>query len=216
MWQFVRGQLPPPSARVLEIGCGPLGGFVPALLRDGYRAVGIDPEAPEALHYHRVKFEEYEWPQPADVVVACTSLHHVADLDKILDRIAAALVPGGELVVIEWAWELFDEATARWCFDRLSPTPPGESGWLHRCRDEWISSGQSWARWKQGWAKQEGLHQGQEILRGLDARFERRLTAHGPYFFCDVDNTGEADEQAAIDTGQIAATRIQYTGRLSS
>jgi hypothetical protein len=33
------------------------------------------------------------------------------------------LVPGGVLVVVEWAWERFDEATARWCFARLTPQP---------------------------------------------------------------------------------------------
>jgi hypothetical protein len=34
VWPFVRRQLPSAPARVLEVGCGPLGGFVPALLED--------------------------------------------------------------------------------------------------------------------------------------------------------------------------------------
>jgi hypothetical protein len=46
-WPFVRAQVPSAPARVLEIGCGPLGGFVPALLAGGYEAVGVDPEAPD-------------------------------------------------------------------------------------------------------------------------------------------------------------------------
>jgi len=46
-WPFVSDQLPPAPAGVLEVGCGPLGGFVPALLGGGYEAVGVDPEAPE-------------------------------------------------------------------------------------------------------------------------------------------------------------------------
>jgi hypothetical protein len=29
---------------MLEVGCGTLGGFVPALLGGGYHAVGVDPE----------------------------------------------------------------------------------------------------------------------------------------------------------------------------
>jgi hypothetical protein len=36
-WPFVRGQLPPAAARV-EVGCGPLGGFVPALPADQLEA----------------------------------------------------------------------------------------------------------------------------------------------------------------------------------
>ncbi|WP_158558066.1 hypothetical protein [Spongiactinospora gelatinilytica] len=29
MWPFVLANLPPAPARILEIGCGPAGGFVP-------------------------------------------------------------------------------------------------------------------------------------------------------------------------------------------
>jgi SAM-dependent methyltransferase len=214
-WSFVQTQLPSAPATVLEIGCGPLGGFVPRLLRGGYDAVGVDPEAPQASGYHRVEFEQYELPQPVDCVVASTSLHHVADLDEVLDRVETTLVPGGVLVVAEWAWERVDEATARWCFERLAPpAPPAESGWVHRRRDEWAASGQPWDAYCRSWATAEGLHTGRQIVRGLDARFERRLCVSGPYFFADLAGTTEADEQAAIDAGRIQATGIRYAGRV--
>jgi SAM-dependent methyltransferase len=215
VWPFVRAWLPSAPARVLEIGCGPLGGFVPALLRDGYDAVGVDPEAPEGPGYHHVQFEQYQSPQPVECMVACTSLHHVADLGDVLDRVGAALAPDGALVVVEWAWERFDEATARWCFARLAPpAPAAEPGWLHRRRDEWAASGQPWDGSFRAWAIREGLHTGQEIVRGLDARFDRRSCVFGPYFFGDLADIAEADEQAAIDAGQIQATGIRYAGRL--
>jgi SAM-dependent methyltransferase len=214
VWPFVRAQLPPAPAGVLEIGCGPLGGFVPALLGGGYEAVGVDPEAPEGPAYRRVEFERYEPPRPLDCVVASTSLHHVADLDEVLDRVVATLVPGGTLVVVEWAWERFDEATARWCFDRLAPPEPGaEPGWLHRHRDRWSASGQPWEAAVRAWAQAEGLHAGHEIVAGLDTRFDRRSCVEGPYFFADLDGVGEAEEQAAIDAGQVRATGIRYVGR---
>ena len=214
VWPFVHARLPPPPATVLEIGCGPLGGFVPALLRDGYDAVGVDPRAPEAPGYHQIEFEHYQLPQPVDGVVACTSLHHVADLGDVLDRVGAALVPDGALVVVEWAWERFDEATAHWCFARLAPpSAEAEPGWLQRRRDEWAACGQPWDGSFRAWATAEGLHTGQEIVRGLDARFDRRLCAFGPYFFPDLADTTEADEQAAIDAGQVQATGIRYVGR---
>src|SRR5215216_1049885 len=127
VWPFVRRQLPSAPARVLEVGCGPLGGFVPALLEDGYKAVGVDPEAPEGSDYQQVEVERHDPPWPVDCVVASTSLHHVADLDEVLDRLEALLVPGGVLVVVEWAWERFDEATARWCFARLHRRRQGRS-----------------------------------------------------------------------------------------
>jgi SAM-dependent methyltransferase len=211
VWPFVRGQLPPASATVLEVGCGTLGGFVPALLDGGYQAVGVDPEAPEGPDYRRIELEQYEPPQPVDCVVASLSLHHVADLDEVLDRLAALLVPGGVLVVVEWAWERFDEATAGWCFARLAPPAPGtEPGWLHKHQERWATSGQPWDGYCRAWAEQEGLHPGEVIMRGLDARFDRQLYTEGPHFFADLANTGEAEEQAAIDAGQIRAGGIRY------
>jgi SAM-dependent methyltransferase len=215
VWSFVRDQLPPAPAAVLEIGCGPLGGFVPELLRGGYDAVGVDPEAPATPGYHRVEFEHYELPRPVDGVVASLSLHHVADLDDVLDRVGAALVSEGTLVVVEWAWERFDEPTARWCFTRLAPPASGEEpGWLHHHRERWAASGQPWDGYVRSWAAAEGLHTSEEIMRALDARFDPRLRVDGPYLFADLAGSSEAEEQAAIDAGQIRATGIRYAGVL--
>jgi SAM-dependent methyltransferase len=217
VWPFVRERLPAAPASVLEIGCGTLGGFVPALLERGYDATGVDPEAPEGPSYRRVEFERYEPPQPVAGVVASLSLHHVADLDEVLDRVRACLLPGGVLVVVEWAWERFDEATARWCFERLAPPAPGvEPGWLHKHRERWAASGQSWDAYVRAWAEQEGLHLGGEIVQGLEARFSRQLSTVGPYYFSDLADTTEAEEQAAIDAGLIQAGGIRFAGRVSS
>ncbi len=212
VWPFVRSWLPASPAAVVEIGCGPLGGFVPMLRSAGYDAAGVDPEAPEGPWYHRGEFEHYELPGSAGAVVACTSLHHVADPGEVLDLAGAALAAGGVLVVVEWARERFDEATARWCFDRLPP-PLGEPGWLRKRHDEWRASDLAWDRYCQAWAEEEGLHAGQDIVRALDARFDRQLLTSGPYFFPDLAGVSEHDEQAAIDAGEIQAGRIGYVGR---
>jgi hypothetical protein len=45
-----------PPARVLDLGCGPLGGFVPFLHSNGCQATGVDPNAPNTPDYHRVEF----------------------------------------------------------------------------------------------------------------------------------------------------------------
>jgi SAM-dependent methyltransferase len=216
-WPFVHAHLPPAPARMLEIGCGPLGGFVPSARSAGYLAEGVDPEAPDEPGYHRVEFEDYRPAEPVaqvQAVVACTSLHHVADLDRVLDRVRQVLAPGGTLVVVEWARERFDEATARWCFERLPPaTDDAAVGWLHRHRDRWTESGLPWPEYLRSWAVEEGLHTGEQIVAGLDARFHRERYTVGPYFFADLDHTSEADEQAAVDQGLIAANGIRYVGR---
>jgi SAM-dependent methyltransferase len=216
VWPFVRSQLPAAPAQVAELGCGPLGGFVPLLRAAGYQAVGIDPAAPDGPWYRQAEFEHYVAPEPADAVVACVSLHHVADLGAVLDLIRAALAPGGVLIVVEWARERFDEATARWCGARLPPDT-GEPSWLRALCAEWRQSGQPWAACCQSWAAAERLHTGQDILRELSTRFEASgPVSSGPYFFPDLAGTTEHDEQAAIDSGQIQPGRIQYSGRRSS
>jgi SAM-dependent methyltransferase len=212
LWPLVRARLPAAPARVVEIGCGPLGGFVPMLRSCGYQAAGVDPEAPPEPEYARTEFERYDLPESADAIVACTSLHHVAGLGHVLDQVQAGLVPGGLLVVVEWARELFDEATARWCFARL-PRPGGDHDWLNRMQADWRDSGQAWDACLQSWAQAERLHKGQDILRALDARFDSGPVTYGPYYFPELDGVTEADEQAAINRGQIQANRIQYTGR---
>jgi SAM-dependent methyltransferase len=212
---FVESQLPPLGKRpirVLEIGCGRFGGFVPALRSRGLEAFGVDPEAPAGEFFHQTTFEEYDITRPVDAIVACTSLHHVADLDDVLDRVAAALVPGGVLVVIEWARERFDERTARWCFARLAePESEEDAGWLHHHRDGWYSSEGSWETYFEAWAAEERLHTGAAILTGLDARFHRAVCEWGPYFFSGLPGITEADEWAAIESGEIRATGLRYS-----
>jgi SAM-dependent methyltransferase len=210
-WAFVGRQLPAPPATVVEIGCGSLGGFVPELIAHGYDAVGVDPHAPEGSSYRQVTFEDAELPRPAHAVIASASLHHVHDLGQIADRIAAALHPAGTLVVVEWAWERVDEATANWCFARLgAATDRTGQGWLRRHQERWSSSGQPWDTYFQQWAKDERLHPSERIIEALDARFERRAISEGPYFFSDLDDTSEADEQSAIDAGEIQPTCVRY------
>jgi SAM-dependent methyltransferase len=214
-WSFVRTALPDPPAEVLEIGCGTRGGFVPALLRDGYTATGVDPEAPAGPQYRQEEFESYRPPRPVQAVVASTSLHHVAGLDLVLDRMAAVLATSGVAVVIEWASEAFDEATARWCFARLPAGDPGdEPGWLERHRAQWAASGLSWDAYIGGWLAEEGLHPGLAVTVALGERFARRSCEYGPFYFADLAGTTEADEQAAIDGGQIRAGGIRYAGVL--
>jgi SAM-dependent methyltransferase len=154
-WPFVRGSLPAAPAQVVEIGCGPLGGFVPMMEAVGYQATGVDPEAPPGPSYRQVEFERYGTAGQLDAIVACTSLHHVADLAGVLDLVTGVLVPGGQAVIVEWARERFDEATARWCFARL-PGPDDDPGWLHQRQAEWHESGQPWDACLRSWVHAEG------------------------------------------------------------
>jgi SAM-dependent methyltransferase len=210
IWLRVRVHLPPAPARVLDVGCGPLGGFVPFLRAEGYDAVGVDPKAPDAPGYFRAEFEHAELPREVDAVIACTSLHHVAHPARVIDRMTGMLASGGTVVVVEWAWEEFDAQTAEWAFGRLRTS--GDAGWLHRRRDEWRVSGEDWPTYLRSWAEAHGLHRDAELVPLLDARLQRRRFARGPFLFPDLADTTEADEQAAIDAGRIRPLRVDYVG----
>jgi SAM-dependent methyltransferase len=212
VWPVVRGRLPAPPARILEIGCGPLGGFVPKLRSSGYDVIGVDPQAPAEGDYRRSEFEHADLPAGFDAVVASTSLHHVADPAEVIARVASMLANGGTLVVIEWAWEDFDEPTARWCFARLGPDE--NAGWLHRRRDEWGGSGQRWEAYLRAWVEKEQLHGASALIALLDQRFDRQHVSRGAYFFPDLAEASEEDELAAIEAGEIRATRVDYIGKL--
>ena len=196
LWPLLQDRFPAPPASVVDLGCGSQGGFVPMLRAAGYEALGVDPEAPDEPEYRRVEFERAELPA-VDGVVASTSLHHVADPAEVMDHIRATLKPGGIVVVFEWASERFDEQTARWCSERVG----SDESWLHELIED-----------PSGWLAHEHLHRGDELVRLLDERLERRLLAYGPYFFADLVTTTQADEQAAIDAGQLQASRIDYVG----
>jgi SAM-dependent methyltransferase len=210
IWPSVRSRLPAPPASVVELGCGSLGGFVPALRADGYAAVGVDPAAPEGPEYRQAEFERAELPSHPDALVASLSLHHVADPAAVVDKVAGALGEDGLVIVVEWAWEAFDESTARWCLQRqVDP-----DGWLRRRLDAWADGGEPWESAFGGWAVEHGLHSARTLVAELDRRFERVLYERGPYLFAEIAGTSPTEEQAAIDAGEIQALRIDYVGRL--
>jgi len=212
-WPLVRDALPPPPARGIDLGCGRLGGFVPALRDDGYIAVGVDPEAPEGPEYARVRFEEYEPATSCHALIAATSLHHVHDPGHVGDRIAAVVDPDGRVIVIEWAWERFDEASARWAFSWLPEPAEGEDpGWLHTHRDRWTESGLSWSDYLRDWAASEGLHRSADVIAALEQRFDRRSVHSVPYLFSELGIPIE-DEQDAIAAGTVQPSGCLWVGQ---
>ena len=152
-------------------------------------------------------------------VVASLSLHYIEDLGRVLDKIADLLRAGGTLVVVELAWDRFDEATAEWALERLPASSSSEKpSWLQRRCWEWARGGQGGTRapaaaYFAGWASAEGLHGSRRTLDELGRRFDECLFEWVPYLYPDLDEgTSEADESAAIEAGTINATGFLYVG----
>jgi SAM-dependent methyltransferase len=182
----------------------------------------IDPRAPEGPIFRRVRIEEFSDPDPFDYVVASLSLHHVEDLGRALDKIADLLRAGGAIVVVELAWDQFDEATAEWALERLPAASSSEKpSWLqHRCW-EWAGGGPGGSRAPAeahfaGWASKQGFHSSRRMRGELGHRFVEHLFEWAPYLYSDLDdNTSEADERAAIAAGTINATGFRYVGTVA-
>lgn len=124
---FVRGSLPPPPARVLEVGAG-AGELAATLKSAGYGVTAIDPastvSAVRALALHELR----EPPASFDAAVAVVSLHHVEPLRESCRRLGQVVRAGGVLVLDEIDVERIDEQTARWWLEHREA---GEDEHLH-------------------------------------------------------------------------------------
>jgi SAM-dependent methyltransferase len=201
--EFVLEQIDAPPSRVLEVGCGE-GGLARTLARGGHSVTAIDPQAPEGPIFRRARIEEFSDPARFDHVVAILSLHHVEDLGLALGKIADLLRAGGVLVVVEFAWDHIDEATAQWALERLPAASSEGHSWLERC-----------CRGERGvaeWAER-GLHASGRMRDELGRRFAERHFEWVPYLYPDLGgDVSEAEELAAIEAGAINATAFRYVG----
>jgi hypothetical protein len=155
--------------------------------------------------------------------VAILSLHHVEDIGGALDKIVSLLRAGGTLVVVEFAWDLIDGATAEWALPRLpDASTSGKRSWLERCcRGRTHDGGDEVGvlhpeAHAAGWAGEEGLHTSVQMREEIGRRFAQRSFSWWPYLYPDLDNTSEADELAAIEAGEINATSFCYAGAVAS
>jgi SAM-dependent methyltransferase len=188
---WIRSELPPPGARVLEVGCGD-GELARALDAAGYDMLAIDPHAPRGEIFERTTIEQLEDRGRFDAVVASRSLHHVDDLDVALARIVR-LAP--RFVLDEFAWDRLDEATARWYEEqraRSADPPPPASEWRSRHAHLW----------------------GFEALRAaLGRHFVERTFVLVPYLhrYLHLPEL-EAPEAELIAAGEIQALAFRYVG----
>jgi Methyltransferase domain len=195
---FVLVQLPPPPARVLEVGCGEEGGIAPTIAEAGYDVLAIDPDAPVGPLYLRITLEELDDPEPFDAVAAGRVLHHVHPLSPALDKLAA-IAP---LVVIdEFAWNHMDAATVDWYERRHRQLrEAGQDPKAPPVFPEWL-------------ARHPELHPYETLRRELDSRYEPRHFEQRPYLYRWLRDTATlALEEAAITAGTIQPIGWRYAG----
>jgi SAM-dependent methyltransferase len=200
---FVTARLPAPPAQVLEVGCGS-GALARALLAAGYAVTASDPKAPDGPPFVRVTLEELETGDLFDAVVAAASLHHLHDVPTALDKISRLLVPGGLLIVDDYAKERVDRPTAEWYYERRQAL--AETGGraapasFDECLREWQ-------------ADEAEIHTYAAMRAELDKRLRERFFSWGPYLYHELGRAGPREiEQELIARGAIRATGFRYVG----
>ncbi len=194
---FVLSHLPPPPVRVLEVGCGDEGGLVPDLAVRDYQVVGVDPRAPDGVHYLRSEFQEAAdtlAAQPWDAIVAARVLHHVDPLDDGV-ALLARLAP--LLLVDEFAPDLIHGDVQAWYEERRSAAGDVQAP----------VSIDDWRR------RHPHLHPHDVVVGALRRYYEERELVWVPYLHRWLRSlTVEAEERAAIAAGAIPAVGWRWAG----
>lgn len=122
---FVAGTLPPPPARVLEIGAGN-GELAARLTELGYDVVAVDPGDDVGEDVSNVALVDVEAPPASfDAAVSVVSLHHVEPLEASIEHLATLLRPGAVVVVDEFdVAALDDRAMGWWAAQQLANGTP--------------------------------------------------------------------------------------------
>jgi hypothetical protein len=193
---FVLDQLPPPPGRILEVGCGREGGVVAQLADAGYDALGVDPDAPDAPGFRRMRYQDVEGAY--DAVVAGRVLHHIVPLDEGVAKLAS-LAP--LLVVDEFARERVDAGARDWyegqhrmlvAAGASPPGPPDLGAWAARHPD---------------------LHSPETLLAALQEHYDERTLEWVPYLHRWLGGpSSEALESTLVDAGAIPAIGYRWVG----
>jgi SAM-dependent methyltransferase len=191
---FARGALPPPPARVLEIGAGD--GELAAALRDHRYAVNaIDPQAEEGSGVERTALIDADGHY--DAAIAIVSLHHVEPLAESCARLAELVEPGGVLAIDELDIRRYDERATTW--------------WLHQRRAAGHEDDHTPESILDG--MRGHIHALDDVIAALRPHFALGEPVRGPYLHRWHLPPGlrEAEERL-IGAGDLPATGARLVG----
>lgn len=186
---FARSNLPPPPARVLEIGAGD-GSLARALTDGGYDVLAVDP-VPGGPDVRASPLHEVDEPSASfDAAVAVVSLHHVNPLPESLERLAVLLAPGAPLLVDELDVAALDRRAAEWWLEQQRTLGAERTV----TADELVAEHRA------------HLHPLEDILAALAPRFRVGTPVRGAYLYrWDLGASFRAPEEELIAHARIPA-----------
>lgn len=225
-WRTLHGDLPPPPARLLEVGAGD-GALCALIQAAGYDVTALDRSEEAAAKaaargLRAVGRDVLDYKDDAfDIVLFGRSLHHIHPLGAAVGRAHELLRPGGTLIVEDFCFERADEPTASWLADHEAAL--AARGLLTE-QDYWRrpDSGPLQA-WSEHHRVSHDVHTGEALDRALAARFDVRERRELPYLYrylcsrlkpaagaADEARRVLAEERAAIASGTIRAIGCRW------
>jgi SAM-dependent methyltransferase len=188
----VRAALPPPPARVLEVGAGS-GELAAALREAGYDVLAIDPAGGDGV----VQIPLVEVEGSFDAAVAIVSMHHVEPLAESVARLAAVLPQGAPFVVDEFDVGVYDERAAQWWLGHADRHDHEPGGMVTELRAH--------------------LHSVAKIVAELRRWFDVGEPVRGPYLYrWEIDPGLRGEEEDLIAAGRIPATGARFIATRAS
>ena len=187
---YVRAALPPPPARVLEIGAGD-GSLAAQLRQAGYDVTALDPMAEPDSGVQPIPLMAIDVPpRHFDAAVAVLSLHHVVPLGESLRRLSEVMRHGARLVVDEFDLDAMDARAAVWWLSH--------SGADHEPADMLATL-------------QEHIIPLARIRNELQAWFDVSAPIPGPYLYrWKLDPGLRGEEELLIAAGALPATGRRF------
>jgi len=194
---WVRAELPPAPASVLEIGAGN-GELARSLRASGYDVTAIDPKS-ESVDVEPVALAELpDPPHLFGAAVAVVSLHHVEPLEASIERLAAVTAARAPLLLDEFDVVALDERAAEWWLEQRrvrggeEPETPAELIETMRAK----------------------LHAVDRLVGALTPHFEVGRPLRGTYLYrWKLDESLRPLEEELVEGGELPPTGVRIIAR---
>ena len=219
---------------ILELGCG--NGFLSLeLAREGHNVTGVDSDeaavetAIRTMHsdpfmsergrldYELSDFATWEPKQEFDIVVVSRVLHHILRPEKILGKVQRLLREQGRIICVEFAYDQFDLATAKWFYQMRKTL--GQAGWYeseHKLSDDPdVGAHQVLREWRDQRAR--ACNRFEEMRRPLYDLFREEHFSWKPHLYWELIQhlrvpSNEVELEVARTTSAMERTLIETNG----
>jgi ubiquinone/menaquinone biosynthesis C-methylase UbiE len=209
--------LPPPPARVLEVGCG-AGDLSCALQQRGYDVHALDrsEENVERARAKGVEATAASWPDfvdlPFDAILFTRSLHHIQPVTIALRRAHELLADGGTLIVEDFAYHEASTRTILWFKNMVDVLDA--AGVLNHADERFASRIAHAEDALQAWQLDHtGIAPAAEMHFAIQSTFTLRAGAQTPHLYRYVSQIAKPEVADSVVAAVLKAERAAQGAR---